>query len=121
MHHCYMEVAARDRQEELLREAHEGHLARAIRSTKRGDGLLHQLLVGHLSGLLRASQSTKLAELASKRMGKLLPVRLGVADCWHRMSEREVRPGPRSARCGARGRVRSHRRRSTENRRGDNP
>jgi hypothetical protein len=54
-------------------------------------------------------------------MGKLLSVRLGVADRWHRMSVREVQPGPRSARCVARGRDRSHRRRSTKNRRGDNP
>ena len=121
MHHSYMEVAARDRQEKLLREAHEGRLARVLRSANRDDGLLHQLLACHLAGLLRASQSTRLAELASKRMGKLLSVRLGVADRWHRMSVREVQPGPRSARCVARSRDRSHRRRSTKNRRGDNP
>jgi len=62
MHHCYMEVAARIRREELLREARERRLARALRSAKRNGHLLHQLLVGHLSGLLRASQSTSLAE-----------------------------------------------------------
>jgi hypothetical protein len=62
MHHCYMEVAARIRREQLLREAREKRLARALRSAKRGDGLLHQLLAGHLSGLLRANQSTRLAE-----------------------------------------------------------
>ena len=121
MHHRYMEVAARDRQEELLREARERQLARALRSAKRDDSQLHQFLARHLAGLLRASQSTRLTELALKRMGKLLPVRLGVAARCHRMSEREARPRPRSARCGARGRDRSHRRRSTENRRGDNP
>ena len=121
MHYFQMEFQARERQKELLLEARERHLACASRSAKRDDSQLHQFLVRHLAGLLRASQSTRLTELASKRMGKLLPVRLGVAVCCHRMSEREARPRPRSARCGARGRDRSHRRPSTENRRGDNP
>jgi hypothetical protein len=121
MHYFQMEFLVHERREELLREARERRLTRALGSAKRDDGLLHQLLVRHFAGLLREGQSTRPAALTSKRMGKLLPVRLGVADCWHRMSEREVRPGPRSARCGARSRDRSHRRRSTENRRGDDP
>ena len=120
MHYFQMEFLAHERQEELLREASLVHLARALKSADRNDDLLNQLLVRHLAGFLRASQSTRPAELASKRMGKLVPIRLGAADCWHCMSVREVRPGTRSARCGARGRGRSHRRRSTENRRGGN-
>ena len=120
MHYFQMEFLAHERQEELLREAHEGRLAHALKSANRNDGPLHQLPVRHLAGLLHASPITWLAELASKRMGKLLSIRLGVADCWHHMSVREVRPGPHSARCGARSRDRSHRRRSTENRRGVN-
>ena len=39
MHHCYIEVAARDRQEELLREACQRRLAHALRSAKRDDGV----------------------------------------------------------------------------------
>ncbi len=120
MRYIRTEFLAHERQEELLRKAHEGRLANALRSANRDDGLLHRRLVRYLAGLLHASQSTRLAELASRRMGKLLSIRLGVADCWHLVSEREVRPGPRSARCGARSRDRSHRRRSTENRRGGN-
>jgi hypothetical protein len=88
MHYFQMAFLAHEHQEELLRKAHEGRLAHALRSANRDDGLLH-----HLAGLLRASQSTPLAELASKRMGKLLPVRLGMADRWHRGRETEVRPG----------------------------
>jgi hypothetical protein len=118
MHYFQMEFLAHERQEELLREASLVRLANAFRSANRDDGLLHQLLVCHLAGLLRASQSTRLAELASKRMGKLLHIRLGVADCWHRVSVREVRPGARSAHCVARSRDRPRRRCSTENRRG---
>lgn len=87
MHYFQMEFLAHEHQEELLREAPLVRLARALRSANRDDGLLHQLLVRHLAGLLRASQSTRLAKIASKRVGKLLPIRLGVADCWHRMSE----------------------------------
>ena len=121
MHYLQVEFLAHERQEELLREAHEGRLAHALKSAKRNDGPLHQLPVRHLAGLLRVSPITWLAELASKRMGKLLPVRPGVADRSHRMSVREVRPSPRSARCGVRSRDRSHRRRSSENRRGGNP
>ena len=121
MHYFQMEFLAHERQEELLREASLVHLARALKSADRNDDLLHQLLVRHLAGLLRASQVTWLAELASKRMGKLLLIRLGVADCWHRMSVREVRPRPRSARCGARSRDQSYRHRWPQNRRGGNP
>ena len=88
MHYFQMAFLAHEHQEELLRKAHEGRLAHALRSANRDDGLLH-----HLAGLLRASQSTPLAELTSKRMGKLLPIRLGMADRWHRGRETEVRPG----------------------------
>jgi hypothetical protein len=43
MHHCYMELAARIRREELLREAREKRLARALRSAKRNGHLLGRL------------------------------------------------------------------------------
>jgi hypothetical protein len=43
MHHCYMEVAARIRREQLLREAREKRLARAFRSAKRNGYLLGRL------------------------------------------------------------------------------
>jgi hypothetical protein len=81
MHYFQMEFLVHERQEKLLREARERRLAHALKLAKRDDGPLHWLLVRHLTGLLRASQSTRLAKLASKRMGKLLPVRLDVADC----------------------------------------
>lgn len=52
MHHLYIDVAVRYRREELLREARERRLARALRSAKRYDGLLHQLQLRRLAGLL---------------------------------------------------------------------
>lgn len=55
MHHCYMEFAGRERREELLREARERRLARAVRSSRWDGGLLHRLLVRPLVGLGRST------------------------------------------------------------------
>jgi hypothetical protein len=49
MHYLQTEFEARDRQEELLREARERRLARALESRRRDDGVLKQL---HLRGLV---------------------------------------------------------------------
>ena len=52
MHYLQTEFEARDRQEELLREARERRLARALASRRRDGSVLSQLRVRRLVGLL---------------------------------------------------------------------
>ena len=52
MHYFQAEFQAHERQEELLREAREQHLARALKSRRHDDGVLGQLHVRRLVGLL---------------------------------------------------------------------
>ena len=58
MHYFQIEFLAHERQGELVYEARERRLAQALKSADRNDGLLHQLLVRHFAGLLRASHAS---------------------------------------------------------------
>jgi hypothetical protein len=52
MHYFQIEFEAHNRQEELLREARERRLARALKSRRCNDSVLEQLRVRRLLGLL---------------------------------------------------------------------
>src|SRR5215210_1834144 len=54
MHYFQIEFEAHNRQEELLREARERRLARALKSRRCNDSVLEQLRVRRLLGLSRA-------------------------------------------------------------------
>ena len=77
MHHCYMEVAARDRREELLREAREKRLARALRSAKRDRHLLHRLHLRHLAGLLGREPGYEASSASFDEEGEATPSQVG--------------------------------------------
>jgi hypothetical protein len=53
MHYFQMELQVHERRDELLREAHERRLARALKSRGHTDGVLSHLHVRRLVSLLR--------------------------------------------------------------------
>ena len=71
MHYFQIEILAHERQGELVYEARERRLAQALKSADRNEGLLHQLLVRHFAGVLRASHAPGSGGATSRLCGEV--------------------------------------------------
>ena len=73
MHYFQMEFEAHERQEELLHEARERRLGRALKSKRWNDGVLSQLHVLRLVGLRRRQPGYEVGLDAFEEDGKVVP------------------------------------------------
>jgi hypothetical protein len=77
MHYFQMEFQAHEHREELLREARERRLAQALESRRCNDGVLSQLHVRRLVGLLRREPGCEVGSEGFEEDGEATPCLAG--------------------------------------------
>jgi hypothetical protein len=73
MHYLQAEFQAYERQEQLLREAREQHLARALKSRRHANSVLGQPHVRRLVGLLRREPVYEAGSEGFEEEGEIIP------------------------------------------------